>query len=122
MLLLDAGIYGFLAMRRLDGVGCDLRLRLRDAGVGLRELVLYTPIAVVLGLSLGFLHFHPIWPHLTQAVVAFVFTFFFIAVPEELFFRGWLQNLLERRKRVIKRPRLVQSPALGMARRIGCIR
>jgi membrane protease YdiL (CAAX protease family) len=26
-----------------------------------------------------------------------MFTFFFIAVPEELFFRGWLQNLLERR-------------------------
>src|SRR5271170_2644765 len=97
MLLLDAGIYGFLAMRRLDGVGFDLRLRLRDLGVGLRELVLYTPIAVVLGLSLGFLHFHPIWPRLTQAVVALVFTFLFVAVPEELFFRGWLQNLLERR-------------------------
>jgi hypothetical protein len=28
---------------------------------------------------------------------AWFFTFFFIAVPEELFFRGWLQNLLERR-------------------------
>ena len=30
-------------------------------------------------------------------MVAAVFTFFFIAVPEELFFRGWMQNLLERR-------------------------
>jgi hypothetical protein len=28
---------------------------------------------------------------------AWIFTFFFIAVPEELFFRGWVQNLLERR-------------------------
>ena len=28
---------------------------------------------------------------------AFFFTFAFIAIPEELFFRGWLQNLLERR-------------------------
>ena len=28
---------------------------------------------------------------------AFVFTFLFIAIPEELFFRGWVQNLLERR-------------------------
>ena len=26
-----------------------------------------------------------------------VFTFALIAVPEELFFRGWMQNLLERR-------------------------
>ena len=28
---------------------------------------------------------------------AWIFTFSFIAIPEELFFRGWLQNLLERR-------------------------
>jgi membrane protease YdiL (CAAX protease family) len=97
MLLLDAGIYGFLAVRQLDGAGFDLRLRLRDAGVGLRELAFYTPIAVVLGLGLGFLHFHPVWPRLTQAAGALVFTFFFIAVPEELFFRGWVQNLLELR-------------------------
>jgi hypothetical protein len=97
ILLLDAGIYGFLFIRRLDNVGFDLRLRLRDLSTGLREFVFYAPIAVILGLALGFLHFHAIWPSLLQAVEAFVFTFFFIAVPEELFFRGWLQNLLERR-------------------------
>jgi membrane protease YdiL (CAAX protease family) len=97
MLLVDAGIYGFLVIRQLDGVGFDLRLRLRDAGIGFRELLLYTPIALVLGLALGFLHLHPGWPRLTQLFGGFFFTFFFIAVPEELFFRGWLQNLLERR-------------------------
>jgi uncharacterized protein len=97
MLLLDAGIYGFLAIRQLNGVGFDLRLRLRDAAIGLREFALYTPIAVLLGLYLGFLHFHPTWPRPSQAILALVFTFFFIAVPEELFFRGWLQNLLEKR-------------------------
>ena len=31
MLLLDAGIYGFILVRQLDGVGFDLRLRLRDS-------------------------------------------------------------------------------------------
>jgi membrane protease YdiL (CAAX protease family) len=36
-------------------------------------------------------------PSPLKAVGAFVFTFLFIAIPEELFFRGWLQNLLERR-------------------------
>ncbi|MGA2727772.1 MAG: CPBP family intramembrane glutamic endopeptidase [Terracidiphilus sp.] len=97
MLLLDAGIFGFLAVRQLDGVGFDLRLRLRDAGVGLREFLLYALIAIPLGLGLGFLHFHHSWPQPLHAVAAFVFTFLFIAIPEELFFRGWLQNLLERR-------------------------
>jgi uncharacterized protein len=97
MLLVDAGIYGFIVLRQLDGSGFDLRLRLSDAGIGLRELCFYTPIALALGLRLGFLHLHRVWPGLAPIAGAWVFTFFFIAVPEELFFRGWLQNLLERR-------------------------
>ncbi len=97
VLLLDAGIYGFLALRQLEGTGFDLRLRLTDAAIGLRELALYTPIALALGLGLGFLHLHRAWPGFMPMAGAWGFTFFFIAVPEELFFRGWLQNLLERR-------------------------
>jgi hypothetical protein len=97
VLLLDAGIHGFIALRQLEGVGFDLRLRWRDAATGLRELAWYAPLALVLGLSLGFLHLHANWPGFTPIAGAWVFTFFFIAVPEELFFRGWLQNLLERR-------------------------
>ncbi|MGH9600030.1 MAG: CPBP family glutamic-type intramembrane protease [Terracidiphilus sp.] len=97
ILLLDAGVYGFLAIRQLDGVGFDLRLRLRDLGIGLREAAFYTPIALAIGLSLGFLHAHRTWPAMTAIAGAWLYTFFFIAVPEELFFRGWLQNLLERR-------------------------
>jgi membrane protease YdiL (CAAX protease family) len=97
MLLLDAGIYGFLAVRRLEGAGFDLRLRLADLRIGLRELGLYAPIAIAIGLGLGFLHFHAYVPTASHVVLGWVFTFFFIAVPEELFFRGWMQNLLERR-------------------------
>jgi hypothetical protein len=97
MLLLDAGIYGFLAIRKLEGVGFDLRLRLSDLRIGARELVIYAPMAIALGLSLGFLHFHSYIPPLSHVVLGWIFTFFFIAVPEELFFRGWMQNLLERR-------------------------
>ena len=97
LLLLDAGIYGFLVVRQLNGVGFDLRLRPRDLFSGAREYALYAPIAILLGLGLGFLHFHARWPSLAEAAGAFGFTFLFIAVPEELFFRGWMQNLLERR-------------------------
>jgi len=110
MLLLDAGIYGFIALRQLEGTGFDLRLRLRDAGYGLREVVLYTPLALGLGLGLGFLHLHSEWPGFARIAGAWVFTFFFIAIPEELFFRGWLQNLLERRMGRI--PALLLTAAL----------
>lgn len=97
MLLLDAGIYGFLFVRQLDGIGFDLRLRLRDLRIGLREFGWYAPIAIALGLAMGFLHVHARWPQPLPLAGAFLFTFAFIAIPEELFFRGWLQNLLERR-------------------------
>jgi membrane protease YdiL (CAAX protease family) len=110
ILLLDAGIYGFIALRQLEGTGFDLRLRLRDAGYGLREVALYTPLALALGLGLGFLHLHWEWPGLARIGGAWVFTFFFIAVPEELFFRGWLQNLLERR--IGRIPALLLTAAL----------
>lgn len=97
ILLLDAGIYGFVLIRQLDGTGFDLRLRLKDLGIGLREVAFYTPVALALGLSLGFLHVHGVWPGVAPIAGAWVFTFFLIAVPEEIFFRGWLQNLLEKR-------------------------
>ncbi len=97
ILLLDAGVYGFILVRKLDGIGFDLRLRAFDLAIGLREAAFYTPIALLLGLGLGFLHLHRTWPGLAPIAGAWIFTLFFIAVPEELFFRGWLQNLLERR-------------------------
>ena len=97
MLLLDAGMYAFVFVRHLDGVGFDLRLGRRDFATGLREWAWYTPIALVAGLALGFLHWHAHWPGFARIAFAWFFTFFFVAVPEELFFRGWLQNLIERR-------------------------
>ncbi|MGC9222508.1 MAG: CPBP family intramembrane glutamic endopeptidase [Terracidiphilus sp.] len=97
VLLLDAGIYGFVLIRELDGAGFDLRLRLKDVGVGLREWAFYTPIGLLIGLGLGFLHPHRVWPGVLLIAGAWFFTFLFIAVPEELFFRGWLENLLEKR-------------------------
>ncbi|MFP5237009.1 MAG: type II CAAX prenyl endopeptidase Rce1 family protein [Acidobacteriota bacterium] len=101
VLLLDAGIYAFVVLRPLPGTGFDLRLRVRDVLIGLREFLVYLPIALTLGLSLGFLHLHSFGgtpgPILARWAEAWIFTFFFIAVPEELFFRGWLQNLLEER-------------------------
>ncbi len=114
MLLLDAGIYAFLAIRQLRGTGFDLRVRPRDLKFGLRELAIYAPMAILLGLGLGFLHVNP-QPHwLRAAPFAFLFTLFFIAVPEELFFRGWLQNLLERR--IGRIPALVATAILfGLA-------
>jgi uncharacterized protein len=110
LLLMDAALYAFLVVRGLDGVGYDFRPRLRDLLVGLREWTLYAPVAIVLGLALGFIKFHPRLPGVGMVATGWLITFFFVALPEELFFRGVLMNLLERR--IGMRPALIVSSVI----------
>jgi len=96
LLLVDAGLYGFVLMRQLTGSGFDFHFRWRDWKSGLRELAFFAPVVIVLGLALGFLHPHTNAPR-PSMILTWVYIFVFIAVPEELFFRAWVQNLLEKR-------------------------
>ena len=96
LLLVDAGLYGFVMIRQLRGTGFDFHPRWRDWKTGLRELAFFAPIVIVLGLTLGFLHPHANSPR-PSMLLTWVYIFIFIAVPEELFFRAWVQNLLEKR-------------------------
>lgn len=96
LLLVDAALYGFVVLRGLRGTGFDFHFRWRDWKTGLRELVYFAPIVIALGLALGFLQPHWNAPRPSMALT-WVYIFVFVAVPEELFFRAWTQNLLERR-------------------------
>jgi membrane protease YdiL (CAAX protease family) len=97
VILLDAGLYGFHAIRQLSGVGFDLRWQKSDWKIGMREFVVYTPIAILLGLAIGFLHWHGHVDRPWLLPAMWLFTYLLIALPEEIFFRGWMQNLFERR-------------------------
>jgi len=110
VLLVDAGLYGFLGIRQLSGTGFNFRLRSRDWKTGLRELVFFAPVLLALGLALGFIQPHRNLPSPGRALLLWLEIFFFVALPEELFFRAWLQNLLERR--VGRRSALVIASAL----------
>src|SRR5947207_10561451 len=89
LVLVGSGLYGFMAIRQLSDVGFDLRIRLRDLLIGLREAAFFAPVAIGLGLALGFLQWHARLPRLGEIGFAWAFTFLFIAIPEELYFRGW---------------------------------
>ena len=100
VLLVDIGLYGFAGVRQLGGTGFDLWVRCRDWKTGLRELLFPAPLLVGLGLGLGFLHPHANAPRATMiltSIIAWIHIFLFVALPEELYFRAWIQNLLERR-------------------------
>jgi membrane protease YdiL (CAAX protease family) len=97
LLFVDTGLFGFMVIRPIGGVGFHLRPRWIDFGIGLREFCFYTPVALLLGFALGFLHWHPAGFPWAQFAASWIFTLFFIALPEEIFFRGLLLNFLERR-------------------------
>lgn len=96
-LLADVALYLYIVQRRLPGMGFDLRIRRRDLGIGAREWALFAPIGIALGLALGFLRFHARLPAAGAFAGTILVTFIFVALPEELFFRSLLQNLLETR-------------------------
>ncbi len=114
LLLVDSALYAYLVVRRLNRVGYDFCVRLRDLAIGVRECLFYAPIAIGLGLLMHFLYPHSGVPAASRALGAVLITFFFVAVPEELFFRGILQNLLESR---IGHPRswIIASVLFGLS-------
>ncbi len=97
LLFVDAGLYAYLVARPIGGIGFDFRLRRNDLITGLREFLYFTPIAIVLGFALDFLHLHRTPGSPLQFGAGWLFTLFFVALPEELFFRGLMLNMLARR-------------------------
>jgi membrane protease YdiL (CAAX protease family) len=99
LFLADVTLYCFLVIRGLEGAGYSLIPTRSSVKVGLREWMFFLPIAVALGELTGFIHFHSNVPRIGHAIADIVLTFLLIAIPEELFFRAVLQNLLETRIR-----------------------
>jgi membrane protease YdiL (CAAX protease family) len=86
--------FAVLSVRRLDGVGFEWRLVPADWLEGLKQLGFFTVIGIPLGFAMQFITWNPRqvgW----SVLVSFIGIFVFIAIQEELFFRGTLQNLLE---------------------------
>jgi CAAX protease family protein len=93
----DLALYLYIVVRRLEGIGYSFVPRLDAVLIGLREWVYLLPIGIGLGLGIGFIRFHSRLPSVWTVVIAVLATVLMVAIPEELFFRGILQNLLETR-------------------------
>jgi membrane protease YdiL (CAAX protease family) len=88
--------FAVLSVRPLADVGYAWRLEIGDWTEGLKQLAFFAVIGVPLGFLLHFIGWHPRREGITAVALSFAGFFLFIAVAEELFFRGMLQNLLEK--------------------------
>jgi hypothetical protein len=105
--LSDVALYLFLVVRNVEGVGYSFTPSPSAFAIGLREWIYFLPFAFGLGFALRFISFHPRAHSIAHIAAGLLITFLLTAVPEELFFRGILQNLLE--------PRLGRLGSLALA-------
>jgi membrane protease YdiL (CAAX protease family) len=95
ILAADLALFLFVIHRRIDGVGYRFVLVRRHVLVVLGNLALFAVLAIPLGLAIGFLTYQP-RPLDTLGFLRSFFTILvFIGIPEELLFRGLIQNVLE---------------------------
>src|SRR5438034_1413279 len=93
----DLGLYLYIVVRKLDGVGYSLVPSRHTFLVGLLEWFYFLPLGIGLGTVLRFIHFHERVPPTMTFLSSVLTTFLLVAVPEEMFFRGIVQNLRETR-------------------------
>jgi hypothetical protein len=95
LFLIGAGAWSFLIWRKVEGSGYEFRFSPAIARDVLVSFAAYGAIALPLGFGLRFIAWHPQWHDVASFLSDYVTIFLFIALVEELFFRGLLQNLLE---------------------------
>ena len=93
----DIALCVFVVNRKLEGIEYSFVPRLSAILIGIREWLFFVPLGIGLGFALRFIHLHRSMPTALEVAEAISVTFVLIAIPEELFFRGILQNLLETR-------------------------
>jgi len=90
-----AGLYFFLVVEPLEGLGYTFLLPRRDWSSAGTALVAFVAVAIPIGLRSGFLAWHPRL-NADNLLVSPLHIYLMIAVPEELLFRGVIQNVCVR--------------------------
>jgi membrane protease YdiL (CAAX protease family) len=115
LLAVNTAIASFLLLRRLDGVGYSLGWGPRWGRIIVGHFAIFAVLAIPLGLALGFLAWQPNPERLSLLPVTLVATLLFTAWPEELLFRGLLQNFLEKSLRGPQAGLIAGAVVFGLA-------
>ena len=108
-------VLGWSGARDLPGFGYRLVPKWRDLAIALIAFVILAAIGIPIGLAVGFLSFPPRTVISLGAVLgAVINSFFFTAIPEELFFRGLLLHGLDQMYRRHRLNLLLSSLAFGL--------
>ncbi len=103
LIVVASGSWVFL--RPVPGLGYEFKISLPILDAAGLNFLLFAVIAIPAGLALKFIEWHPLHRGYVDFGVTFLEIFLFIALLEELFFRGFLQSLISDN---LRSPRLAQ--------------
>ncbi len=112
---LGVAVWCWLALRRTPGTGYRFSISLFGLRETIKHFALFALIAVPLGSLLHLSVWSPRWQGVWKFCVDYITIFLFIALLEEFFFRGILQNLMTRTLGSHRRARLFASLAFGLS-------
>jgi len=96
LLCVNVALACFLLLRRVNGVGYSIGWGHHWSFFIVASFVVFACIAIPLGRAIHFIQFEPQWSQLRSLPLLSLGILFFTAWPEELLFRGLLQNMLAR--------------------------
>jgi len=96
LLCVNIALACFLLLRPVNGVGYSIGWGHHWGFFILASFIAFACIAIPLGQAIHFIQFEPQWWELKSLPLVALGILFFTAWPEELLFRGLLQNMLSR--------------------------
>ena len=96
LLCVNVALACFLLVRRFNGIGYSIGWGRHWSFFILASFIVFGCIAIPLGQGMHFIEFAPQWSQLKSLPFLSLGILFFTAWPEELLFRGLLQNMLSR--------------------------
>lgn len=118
MMWYRVGIVAVLLVRRMDGIGFGFIPLRREWGIGIRNYLLFLPLGYAAAVALDFVKPVPTPLGLQTAalaIVTFVITLWVLALAEEFFFRGLIQQILTRKLKTVTLGIAVTSALFGAA-------
>jgi membrane protease YdiL (CAAX protease family) len=96
LLCVNVALAAFLLIRKIPGIGYNIGWGRRWGFYVLGSFIVFGAIAIPLGTGMHFIQFAPQWNAWRSLPFLSIAILFFTAWPEELLFRGLLQNILSR--------------------------
>jgi len=115
LIAVSLALYLFFVRHPLKGIGFSFRITRRDLKLCLQGLLAYGLIGLHVGILMGFLRFDPTLPSLLDLVGGILAGYLFVALIEEVLFRGVIQNLLAKRLKNENIALIISAVIFGLA-------